>query len=128
MFISEVRVRPPDRPLRDELIALRLLCSDDTLAFVDGLRDPDVARFAYGGRLRADPVDVGEYIDRVPGRVDAGEAILLAVTDAAGGAFLGSTMLFGIDADERDTELGFWLSPPARGRGVAARAIALTVS
>jgi RimJ/RimL family protein N-acetyltransferase len=36
-------------------------------------------------------------------------------------------MLFGIDADERDAELGFWLSPRARGRGLAARAIGLTV-
>jgi ribosomal-protein-alanine N-acetyltransferase len=126
--MDEVRVRVPDPPLRDEVIALRLLCSVDTLAFVEGLRDPDVFQFAYGGRLRADPADVGEYIARVPGRLEAGEAILLAVTDADGGAFLGKTMLFGIDADERDAELGFWLSPRARGRGVAARAIGLTVS
>ena len=82
---------------------------------------------AYGGRLHADPADVGEYIARVPGRLEAREAILLAVTDAGGGAFLGTTMLFGIDPVERDAELGFWLSSRARGRGLAARAIGLTV-
>ena|SRR5437588_9747943 len=125
--MDEVCVRAPDPPLRDEVVALRMVCSDDTLAFLEGLRDPDVARFAYGDRLRADQAEVGEYIARVPGRLEAGEAILLAVTNANDGSFLGKTMLFGIDADTRDAELGFWLLPSARGHGIAARAIVLTV-
>jgi RimJ/RimL family protein N-acetyltransferase len=36
-------------------------------------------------------------------------------------------MLFGIDTEALDAELGFWLVPRARGRGLAACAIRLTV-
>ena len=32
-----------------------------------------------------------------------------------------------LDPDTRDAELGFWLLPSARGHGIAARAIVLTV-
>ncbi len=120
-------VRAPDPPLRDELVSLRLLCPDDVPAFLDGLRDSAVAHFAYSDKLRADIAEVREYIDGVPGRLAAGEAVLLAVVDVAAEAFLGKTMLFHIDSEARDAELGFWLSPRARGRGLAARAIRLTV-
>jgi ribosomal-protein-alanine N-acetyltransferase len=42
------------------------------------------------------------------------------------GAFLGTTMLFRFEADGT-AEIGFWLGPGARGRGLGAATIALTM-
>jgi RimJ/RimL family protein N-acetyltransferase len=49
----------------------------------------------------------------------------LDVTDRV---FVGTTMLFRIDPEARSAELGFWLSPAGRGRGLAVRAIRLTLA
>lgn len=125
--MSGVHLRPPEVPLRDGAIELRLLSGDDAPAFLDGLRDRAVAHHAYGDQLAAEETAVREYIARVPDRVAADDAVTLAVLDAATGAFIGSTILFHVDPDERSAELGFWLSPARRGGGLAARAIRLTV-
>jgi ribosomal-protein-alanine N-acetyltransferase len=42
------------------------------------------------------------------------------------GAFLGTTMLFRFERDGT-AEIGFWLGPAARGRGLGAATIALTL-
>ena len=120
-------LRAPDPELRDHRVTLRVLADRDVPGFLAGLRDPAIARFAYAGRLAADQASVQEYIDRVPARLASGDALLLAVLDAETGTFCGKTMLFGVDWDQRSAEIGFWLSPAARGRGLAARAVALTV-
>jgi RimJ/RimL family protein N-acetyltransferase len=69
---------------------------------------------------------VEAYLDGVAGRLAAGEALTLAATDRASGAFLGTTMLFGFEPSGR-AEVGFWLGPGARGRGLGAATIALTL-
>ncbi len=48
-----------------------------------------------------------------------------AIVDAEDGSFLGVGMGFGIDRDGRQLELGYVVSPHARGRGVATRALEL---
>jgi RimJ/RimL family protein N-acetyltransferase len=45
------------------------------------------------------------------------------VTDAATDAVLGSVSLHSIDRTQNDAEIGYWTTPAARGRGVAARAV-----
>jgi RimJ/RimL family protein N-acetyltransferase len=122
-----VDLRAPEVPLGDGVVELRLLSGDDAPAFLDGLRDRAVAHYAYSDQLDAEETAVREHIARVPDRVAADDAVLLAVLDAATGAFIGKTMLFHVDRDNRSAELGFWLSPVSRGRGLAARAIGLTV-
>jgi RimJ/RimL family protein N-acetyltransferase len=69
---------------------------------------------------------VESYLAGVAGRLASGEAPTLAATDRASGAFLGTTMLFGFEPSGR-AEVGFWLGPTARGRGLGAATIALTL-
>jgi RimJ/RimL family protein N-acetyltransferase len=54
-----------------------------------------------------------------------GEYLSLVVSDAPGGPFLGVVMLHSIAWRHRRAELGYWLVPAARGRGLARTAAAL---
>jgi RimJ/RimL family protein N-acetyltransferase len=49
----------------------------------------------------------------------------LAIADAATREFLGGIGLYRIDRRHRRAEVGFWLTPAARGRGIAKRAVTL---
>ena len=120
-------LRAPPSGYGDHRLALRLLAPADEPAFLAGLRDEGVSRHAYGGALPATPAAVAAHIARVPERLAADEALLMAVLDPGGDRFLGLTMLFGHDPRRRRAEIGFWLVPAARGRGLAAAAVSLTL-
>jgi RimJ/RimL family protein N-acetyltransferase len=45
------------------------------------------------------------------------------VVDAATDAVLGSVSIHSIDQAGNDAEVGYWMAPAARGRGVAAAAV-----
>lgn len=150
--MSEARqgsvMRAPPAGYGDESVVVRLLAPRDETEFLEGLRDGSVRRLAYGDALPATPAAVALQIARVPDRLAANEALLLAVAargegsgragrtptrSRAGaarveGAFLGLTMLFGHDPQRHSAELGFWLVSAARRRGVGRRAVAMTLA
>jgi RimJ/RimL family protein N-acetyltransferase len=84
-------------------------------------RDPDVQRFTYvpspweEGHERA---WLGGY-EQAPEGTRAAFAIVGEESDA----FLGFAALVRIDPDAREAEAGYIVSPRARGKGVAARAL-----
>ncbi|MGV9777581.1 GNAT family N-acetyltransferase [Streptosporangium sp. NPDC003464] len=53
---------------------------------------------------------------------ESGAGIHFAITDAAGGRFLGTVGLKKTDWQGRVSEIGYWVAPWARGRGIAAAA------
>lgn len=110
-------------------MALRLLEPADAGDFLAGLSDPKVHDNAYGGKLAPTATAVGAYLDRVGERFATGDALILAALERERGTFLGSTMLFCFEQrdDGRVAEIGFWLGPHARGRGLAEAAITLTL-
>jgi RimJ/RimL family protein N-acetyltransferase len=69
---------------------------------------------------------VDAYLARVSARRAAGEALILAAIERAGGVFLGTTMLFRFEVPGR-AEIGFWFAPHARRRGLTETAIGLTL-
>jgi RimJ/RimL family protein N-acetyltransferase len=80
----------------------------------------------YGGRLAPTREAVEAYLARVKGRLDDGEALILAVILREDGSFLGTTLLFGFEPGGR-AEVGFWLGSAARGRGLGKATIELTL-
>jgi RimJ/RimL family protein N-acetyltransferase len=114
----------PDPPLRDERIALRPFREDDVAMVVRACRDPLTQLYT---RV---PDDYGEadaraFVLGAAGRRIVGEGIDLAAAAADGDAALGCV---GIMVDRHDAgrgEIGYWVAPEARGRGVAARALRL---
>jgi RimJ/RimL family protein N-acetyltransferase len=122
-----VRIELPES-LTDGEVVLRRLRSDDAGPYVAAFgADPDLGRLV-GMDVDPNKAAVRERAERLPARAAEGKVVELAVSDAAGGPFLGSLVLHSFDWHHRRCEVGFWLVPAARGRGLGSRAVALAVS
>jgi RimJ/RimL family protein N-acetyltransferase len=117
----------PDPPLSDGVIALRAWTPADVPAIVEACQDPEIPRWT----LVPSPYGEAEargFLRRVAGGRDEGVRATFAVVDAAGhGALLGAAGLNAIDWDQRAADVGYWVAAPARGHGVATRAVELLV-
>jgi RimJ/RimL family protein N-acetyltransferase len=117
----------PDEALRDGSIELRPVSEAGVPAFVEAFQDPAIAEGAYHGQFAATEEALRPYLKRNAERMEAGDAVLLSVWEGGADRLSGQTMLFNIDWDERTAELGFWIAPWARGRGLSEPALRLTV-
>jgi RimJ/RimL family protein N-acetyltransferase len=107
----------PPEGLRSGDVLLRF----PTLADVDGLlpafTDPE-SRDA--GNLPAfDRDTLAASLDQMPVLAESGRLLALAALDAASGEVVGAGMLHHLDAERDIVEIGYWVLPQARGRGVA---------
>jgi RimJ/RimL family protein N-acetyltransferase len=113
----------PDPPLRDGGVLLRRWREADLDQIVAACRDPEIARWTTVP-LGYAPADGREFLAAQRDRWHCGEALELAVADAAREAsVLGSVALRGLGDGRAD--IGYWVAPAARGRGVATRAARL---
>lgn len=108
--------------LRDGDLVLRPFNPRDLDALAVAFADPELAQWnpgPSGGSAEA----LGDWIE---GRADwtSGDHASWAVSDTTG-ELLGSVSLFHIDQDQREAEIGYWVTPSARGRGLANRAVRL---
>ena len=117
----------PHPPLSDGVIALRAWTPADVPAIVEACQDHEIPRWT----LVPSPYGEAEaraFLRRVAsGRDDGVRATFAAVDAADHGALLGSAGLQAIDWEQRAADLGYWVAAPARGGGVATRAVELLV-
>jgi RimJ/RimL family protein N-acetyltransferase len=117
--MPRVRIELPER-LEGDGVLLRRLRPDDAPAYVAAFRaDPEL------GRLLGMEEDPDE--ERVRKRAEAPPDAPFAEL-AIGDPFAGTLILHSFDEHHRRCEVGFWLVPEARGRGLGSRAVALGVS
>jgi RimJ/RimL family protein N-acetyltransferase len=108
--------------LSDGTIRLETL----TTQHLDGLaelgRDPEVQRFTYV----PSPWEEGferTWLERYERAHEEGTRAGFAIVDEESGTFLGLAALVSLDRDAREAEAGYIVSPRARGRGIAVRAL-----
>lgn len=110
--------------LADEHVRLRPFTLDDVPVVVEACRDPltqAYTRIPYP----YDADDAREFIVGAASRRMTGESIDLAIADAGDDRPIGAIGLI-IDRHDADrAEIGYWVAPRERGRGVAGRALAL---
>ncbi|MFZ0324419.1 MAG: GNAT family N-acetyltransferase [Actinomycetes bacterium] len=105
--------------LRDGDLLLRPWAADDAGAVFEACQDPEIQRWT----LVPVPYTVDDARGYVSGRDELWEQgrPSFAAVDAETGQLLGSFAVVGAD-DEAGPEIGYWVVPSARGRGVATRA------
>lgn len=116
----------PDPPLADEVAALRPWRRSDAPHRYAGFSDPCCLRFSW-------PLVEPFTEEHVLGRFDEqeqaqlrGEELNLAVVDVADHNHVwGGASVYDVDLYEARAAVGYWLSPDARGRGVATRTVRL---
>jgi len=109
-------------PAHCDDVRVRRLRYGDAEAFALGTRDPAVREHGHLPLTEYTPHIVREQIDGViaQGLAD-GTLAALAIADRASDHFAGSVVLFDIHDDR--AEVGFWLTPQARGRGFAVKSL-----
>jgi RimJ/RimL family protein N-acetyltransferase len=118
---------PVPENLEREGVALRRLRARDAGPFAAAFRDdPDLGIMIGADE---DPTENGvrRFIARQPGLRARGEFLGMAVTDSSKRPFLGHVMLHTVAWRHKRAEIGYWLVPAARGRGVGHTAVSLLV-
>ena len=118
---------PVPEGLERDGVALRRLRARDAPAFAKAFRDDPTLGEQIGAD--EDPTENGvrRFIARQPGLRARGEFLGLAVTDATRRPFLGHVMLHTVAWRHKRAEIGYWLVPSARGRGIGRTAVSLLV-
>ena len=115
--------RPPDPPLSDDMILLRLPRETDAPAIAAACTDPEIARWVPVP-VPYTPADARAFLDGVADGWAGGGELVFAIEERASGALVGMAGLHRASAPRR-AAVGYWVAPGARNRGVATRAVRL---
>lgn len=115
----------PDSPLSDGTIVLRRWRDRDIPQLVEICQDPEIQRRTRVPSGYTED-DARRWLEGHDDEVRQGTGLSLCVTDAADpDRVLASIGVVGGDPDDRVAEVGYWVAPAARGRGVATAAVRL---
>src|SRR5262245_22523952 len=117
-----MKLRPPDPPLTDGVVLLRLVVVDDIAPIVEACRDPEMQRWTVVPPANGEAEARG-WLSESAEAWESGEAASFVIADAADEAYLGGIGLR--SAPWPVGEVGYGVAPWARGRGVATRALRL---
>lgn len=117
-------LRTPSPPLSHDGVMLRALRGQDVPAITAACQDPGIQRWT---RV---PVpyregDARGWIAAMRAREKGGEALELAIADSRSGLLIGAIGVVDLNWRHRVGEIGYWVAPDARGRGVATTALRL---
>jgi isopropylmalate/homocitrate/citramalate synthase/RimJ/RimL family protein N-acetyltransferase len=121
------RIVFPTDGLADDAIRVRLPRPDDAPSIVRGLSDKQILRgtgIVVMYELTEEAV-VERITTRWPALRRTGDVLFAAIADLETDAYLGNVQLHAFAWDDAKCEVGYWVLPEARGRGVAARATRL---
>ena len=117
------RLTPPDPPLSDGVVTLRLWTERDVRELVAAVNDPEIARWILTVQLPFGEKDARAFLRRARDLWRDGTRPSFAVCAAGDGDVLGNVNLR--SDGWRRGEIGYWVRKDARGRGVATRALRL---
>jgi len=120
--VTRTRLIPPEPPLSDGEIVLRLRREGDVAAIARASYDPETQR-----RLSDEPLDAERQqnsVERVEEQWSTGTSAPFVIADAGDDRPLGLLNLQ-FDSDDEVASLAVSVFPEVRGRGVAAKALRL---
>jgi RimJ/RimL family protein N-acetyltransferase len=112
-------------PLRDDRVALRYAAERDIPEILIA-HDDDPHLYVLVGRERPPTgAELGRRAENEPAERAAGTGARFTIVEPGSEAFLGQLSVHHVDWEQSRAELGVWLTPQARGRGLCARALRL---
>lgn len=125
--MSQVKILLPER-LEDGHVALRPMRGEDAGPYAAAFRqDPGLGRL-LGVETDPDEASVRDRIEAQAKPAEDSKFVQLAISDVATDAFWGEVLVHSLHEQHRRGEVGFWVVPGQRRRGVGSRAVALTLS
>jgi RimJ/RimL family protein N-acetyltransferase len=114
----------PVEGITDGTVRLRMIADADVAAITEACQDPAIQRYTtvpspYEER------HAREWVTSAAAGMGAGTDLALLVVDAQSGELLGAAGLHAIDPASGRCTAGYWVTEPARRRGVARRALRL---
>lgn len=111
-------------PLRDTRAVLRPLRTNDASVYAEGAGDVSVRQYGHLPEPEYTEASVRALIDgEIREGMNRGDLAVLAIGDPVTDDFAGSLVLFGVA--DGSAEVGFWVHPSHRGKGVAGAAVRL---
>jgi RimJ/RimL family protein N-acetyltransferase len=115
--------------LTDGVVTLRIADARDISAMTVALADFETSRWLGTVPHPYVEADTVVWIDEiVPAGWASGMRFTFSIVDTATDAFIGEVGLHHVDGAARRAEVGYWLSPDARGRGAMQRALRLLLA
>lgn len=122
--MRQVKVRLPAR-LEDDRAALRPMRVQDAPAYAAAFREDRELGRLLGIEADPDEASVGNRIEAQAQRAEETTSVALAIVDPVTDAFWGEVIAYSLDDHHRRGEIGFWVVPAQRGRGVGSCAVGL---
>jgi RimJ/RimL family protein N-acetyltransferase len=113
----EPRLAIPPEELRAGEVILRLPRLEDVDALLPAFTDPELREPANLPAFDRDALLAS--LSEVPTLVETGRLLPLAAVDAKTNEVVGGGTLHHLDPERRIIEIGYFVFPPARGRGIA---------
>jgi len=118
-------IEAPSPPLSDGVVTLRPWLERDVAAIVSACNDDDIAWWLDGVPNPYSEADGRTYVAMTRRGWKDGTHAAFAVIDAGTEEVLGSIGVHWLDPEQGVAEVGYWVGPESRGRGVATRATRL---
>lgn len=110
--------------MTDGVVTVRRWDEGDVAAIVQACQDPEIPRWTTVPSPYTEQ-NAREWLESMPRSHGAAQDASFAVVDALDGRLLGAVGYVRFDWDNAIGEIGYWTAAPARGRGVATRAVRL---
>ncbi len=114
----------PAGGIDDGVVRLRFRRDEDVVRIIEACADPEIPRWTRVPE-GYDMEKAREFAARAREQAEEAKGLALVVADAGDDELLGSCGVIEMVADEQRCEIGYWLAPWARGRGVMTRAVRL---
>jgi RimJ/RimL family protein N-acetyltransferase len=109
----------PDDGIRDGELVVRPPHAGDVDAVARAFADPELRE--AGNLPDLTPEELLETLPYLPVLAASGRLLPVVVLDATSNQIVGGGALHHLDSERAIVEIGYWLLPHARGRGVATR-------
>ena len=118
-------ISAPTEPLSDGHVVLRLSAERDIPEILIAYQDDPQLHLRLGAESPPSGAELGRREERAPGERAAGTHLMLTILEPGSDDCRGQINVHHIDWGHGRAELGIWLVPQARGRGLGSRALAL---